>query len=72
MQKALTPPGLRRLCTAAPRRSEWAGSDGWAAARSWGSWRCGWGSRASCGVPGSSGTRPDLTRQTAFVGLCVK
>lgn len=72
MRKAWSPPGLRTLCTAAPRGSGWAGTGGWAAGRSWGCWRCGWGSRASCGALGSSGTRPELTGQTPVVVLHLK
>lgn len=69
VQRASSPPGLRRQCTAAPRGSGWAGTGGWTAVRSWGCSRCGWGSRASCGVPDSSGTRPELTGQSPLAGL---
>ena len=72
MQRALILPGHRKLCTAAPRGSGWAGTGGWAAVRSSGCWMCGWGSRVSCGALGSSGTRPELTGQTPFVGLNLK
>lgn len=64
MQKAWSPPGLRKLYTAAPLRPGWAEAVGWAAARSWRCRWCGWGSRAFCDELGSSGTRPELTRQT--------
>lgn len=67
MQRALFPPGKR--CTAAPRGSGWAGTGGPSAVRLRVCWRCGWGSRASYGVLGSSGTRPDLMRQKKVMGL---
>lgn len=72
MLRASTPLDLRRRCIAAPQGSGWAGTGGWAAVRSWGCWRCGWGSRASCGVLDSSGTRPELTGQAPLAGLHLK